>query len=142
MTAGVLGRLVLLVDGRRPPGVYAVAAGGILAGTLAAALRVRGLAAWHLDTTGVTTKAGFLARCADDLALPTWFGRNWDALVDVLRDLPVPAAGGVILWTGTASLDPDVLATALDVFGERSLDGPLDRPLSFVLTDPGAPSPL
>ncbi len=136
--SGTLGRLAVLVDGSRPAGVYAGAPDGALAGTLVAALRARGLAAWHLDTTGVATKHGFLASCGDDLSLPTWFGRNWDALVDALRDLPVPAAGGVIVWTGAASLDDDVRATALDVFGERALEGPR---LSVVLSGevPGVP---
>jgi hypothetical protein len=130
--SGGLDRLALLADGRRPPGVYVCPSAGALAGTLVAALRARGLASWHLDTTGVATKHGFLAHCGDDLALPTWFGRNWDALVDALRDLPVPPPGGVIVWTGAGALDDDVRTTALDVFAERSLDRP---PLSFVLTD-------
>jgi Barstar (barnase inhibitor) len=130
--SGELGRLALLADGRRPPGVYASPPDGALAGTLVAALRARGLAAWHLDTTGVATKHGFLAHCGDDLALPTWFGRNWDALVDALRDLPVPPPGGVILWTGAGSLGDEVRRTALDVFAERTLDRP---PLSIVLTE-------
>jgi hypothetical protein len=39
-----------------------------------------------LDLTGVEDKAGLMERCARDLALPGWFGRNWDALADVLTD--------------------------------------------------------
>ncbi|CAM5483145.1 Inosine-5'-monophosphate dehydrogenase [Streptomyces fumanus] len=31
-------------------------------------------------------KAGLMDRCARDLALPDWFGRNWDALADCLAD--------------------------------------------------------
>jgi hypothetical protein len=135
--SGVLGRLALLVDGRRPAGVYALARPAALPGTLVASLRARGLAAWHVDTGDVTSKPGFLARCADDLALPTWFGRNWDALVDVFRDLPVPPAGGVVVWTGADALDDDVRATALEIMAERTLDAP---PLSFVLV--GTRQPL
>lgn len=115
-----LGRLELVLDGRRPVGVYATALDGVLPGTTVAALRHRGAAVRHLDTTGVRTKEGFLSCCADDLELPTWFGRNWDALVDVLRDLPVT----LVVWSGAASLDDDVRATALDVFAERALDAP------------------
>lgn len=128
--SGVLGRLALLTDGRRPAGVYALPGSPALPGTLVAALRARGLSAWHLHTGDVTSKPGFLARCADDLALPTWFGRNWDALVDVFRDLPVPSAGGVVVWTGADALDDEVRATALEIMTERTLDAP---PLSFVL---------
>ncbi|SER18431.1 Barstar (barnase inhibitor) [Streptomyces sp. yr375] len=43
-----------------------------------------------LDLAGVADKAAFMDRCADALGLPDWFGRNWDALVDSLTDLPVP----------------------------------------------------
>lgn len=39
-----------------------------------------------LDLGGVTDKAGLMDRCARDLALPDWFGRNWDALADSLAD--------------------------------------------------------
>ncbi|MFD6414522.1 barstar family protein [Nocardia asteroides] len=39
-----------------------------------------------LDLDGVTDKAGLMERCARDLALPDWFGRNWDALADSLSD--------------------------------------------------------
>jgi Barstar (barnase inhibitor) len=122
--AGVLGRLAVLAGGRRPPGVYALGSPGALPGTLVAALRNRGVAAWHLDTSGAHTKAALLERCATDLALPAWFGRNWDALADALRDLPVPAAGGVVVWTGARSLDADVRATALEIVRERTLEAP------------------
>lgn len=123
-----LGRLEALLDGRRRAGVYATSLDGALPGTAVAALRARGLGVRHLDTTGVRTKEGVLATCADDLELPVWFGRNWDALVDVLRDLPA----SVILWSGAASLDDDVRDTVLDVFAERALDEP---PMWFVLVD-------
>ncbi len=39
-----------------------------------------------LDLDGVTDKAGLMDRCARDLDLPDWFGRNWDALADSLAD--------------------------------------------------------
>ncbi|KUJ68922.1 barnase inhibitor [Streptomyces albus subsp. albus] len=40
-----------------------------------------------LRLDGVSDKPGFLDRCARDLRLPDWFGRNWDALADCLADL-------------------------------------------------------
>ena len=118
MTA--LGRLSLLVDGRRPPGVYRAPPSPLLPATIAAALRARGTTVWVLDTRDVRDKAGFLDRCARDLALPSWFGRNWDALVDVLRE----RGPGVVLWCGASALADDVTSTAIDVFTERTQSAP------------------
>lgn len=59
-----------------------------------------------LDLAGVTGKAEFMERCARHLALPDWFGRNWDALHDCLTDpdwrLPGPAGdlGRVVVVSG------------------------------------------
>lgn len=48
-----------------------------------------------LDLTGVTDRRTFMDRCAAQLHLPDWFGRNWDALADCLTDLSwCPALGG------------------------------------------------
>ena len=115
-----LGRLAQVADGRRPSGVYRTYADA-LPGTLAAALRARGVASRVLDTTGVYDKAGFLARCATDLELPTWFGHNWDALADALRDLE---PGSVVLWHGADALDDDVRSTAVEIFTERAAQPP------------------
>jgi Barstar (barnase inhibitor) len=128
----VLGRLALLVDGRRPPGVYRVDTGA-LASTLAASLRARGLASWVLDTADVCDKARFLDRCAADLRLPAWFGHNWDALTDALRDLSSPA---VVLWHGADALDDDVRSTALEIFAERAAQPP---PFTVVLLGAAPP---
>ena len=127
------GRLGRLIDGRRPPGVYRVDGSGALPGTLAAAARPRGLAAWVLDTAGAPSKAAFLDRCAHALALPAWFGRNWDALTDALRDLRAPAGtGALVLWVHAGALEPEVLDVALDVFAGRTAVAP---PFSVVLLD-------
>ena len=40
--------------------------------------------------SGGVDKATVLDAFAADLDLPDWFGRNWDALLDALRDLEVP----------------------------------------------------
>ncbi len=48
-----------------------------------------------VDLDGVTDKAGLMDRCARALALPEWFGRNWDALVDSLADHTVWPEGAV-----------------------------------------------
>ncbi|MEU6979949.1 MULTISPECIES: barstar family protein [unclassified Streptomyces] len=74
-----------------------------------------------LDLYGVADKAAFMERCATALALPDWFGRNWDALADCLTDLPEPVALVVTGWQEYAGARPrewrlaqDVLASAVE----------------------------
>ncbi|QGZ47958.1 hypothetical protein GPZ77_05765 [Streptomyces sp. QHH-9511] len=76
-----------------------------------------------LDLHGVGDKAAFMDRCATALALPDWFGRNWDALADCLTDLPEPGPVALVVtgWQVYAEAHPlewrlaqDVFATAVD----------------------------
>ncbi|WP_405852542.1 barstar family protein [Streptomyces sp. NBC_00090] len=69
-----------------------------------------------LDLAGVTDKAALMDRCAVALALPAWFGRNWDALADCLTDLPEPVTLVVTGWQAYARTRPHEWATAQDVF--------------------------
>ncbi|MGC9541006.1 barstar family protein [Streptomyces sp. UG1] len=79
-----------------------------------------------LDLDGVTDKAGLMDRCARDLELPDWFGRNWDALVDSLSDRTVWPAGaverGLVVvvrnWQPYAKARPGEWGTAQDVFAD------------------------
>ncbi|MFJ3671668.1 barstar family protein [Streptomyces sp. NPDC090106] len=81
-----------------------------------------------LDLAGVGDKADLMDRCARDLSLPDWFGRNWDALADVLRDpgfWPEAAveAGIVVVvrnWERYAGARPEQWAVAREVFSEAS----------------------
>ncbi|MFJ8281599.1 barstar family protein [Streptomyces griseoviridis] len=97
-----------------------------------------------LDLDGVTDKAGFMDRVARALALPDWFGRNWDALADVLSDpgfWPEAAAGPGLLivvtgWRPYAAARPDEWAVAQDVLKEAA-----DRtPALAVELAPGGPT--
>jgi hypothetical protein len=49
-----------------------------------------------VDLAEAADKAAIMERFVDGLALPAWFGRNWDALSDSLRDLGWWTAG----WRG------------------------------------------
>ncbi|MEJ8655971.1 barstar family protein [Streptomyces sp. MS1.AVA.4] len=71
-----------------------------------------------LDLHGVTDKAAFMERCASDLELPAWFGRNWDALADCLTDLPGEEGTLVLVrrWQEYAAARPRDWQTAQDVF--------------------------
>ncbi|MFC9593645.1 barstar family protein [Streptomyces sp. NPDC056944] len=69
-----------------------------------------------LDLTGVVDKAALMDRCAGTLALPDWFGRNWDALADCLTDLPEPVTLVVTGWQEYARTRPREWGTAQEVF--------------------------
>ncbi|NEB05199.1 barstar family protein [Streptomyces sp. SID13726] len=93
-----------------------------------------------LDLDGVTDKADLMDRCARDLPLPDYFGRNWDALADVLSDPGVWSGdsedfGGsgdsgdgvdketvvvVRHWERYARTRPDEWETAREVFAQAS----------------------
>lgn len=89
-----------------------------------------------LDLDGVTDKAGLMDRCARDLRLPDWFGRNWDALADVLSDPGLWSGDGVGVdagvgvgeetivvvrhWERYAEARPEEWATAREVFAQAS----------------------
>ncbi|WP_326788946.1 barstar family protein [Streptomyces sp. NBC_00151] len=81
-------------------------------GPLAAVCRSAGWQVTELDLTGVLDKGAFMARCVRDLDLPEWFGRNWDALGDVLGDPDWgPASPGRLIvvtgWRPYARARPD-----------------------------------
>ena len=81
-----------------------------------------------LDLDGVTDKPGLMDRCARDLRLPDYFGRNWDALADVLCDPGLwseYAAGKETVvvvrnWRPYAKARPDEWGTAREVFSQAS----------------------
>lgn len=80
----------------------------------------QGWRCWVLDGTDVEDKHAFLDSCEEAFDLPDWFGRNWDALEESLRDLDVDGAKGVVVaWSGWgefAEADPKDFATAVDIW--------------------------
>lgn len=90
-----------------------------------AAAREAGQPCAVLDLAGVRDKAGFLEACAGQLGLPGWFGRNWDALADLLGDpesLPL-ADGGVLVvrgWRELAAASPGDWETARTLLGDSA----------------------
>lgn len=81
-----------------------------------------------LDLGGVTDKAGLMDRCARALALPDWFGRNWDALADSLADRELwpgeSVERGLLIvvrnWEAYAVARPGEWETAVEVFGQAA----------------------
>lgn len=81
-----------------------------------------------LDLTGVGDRQAFMDRCAADLNLPDWFGRNWDALADSLSDRSLWPEGaaerGLLVvvhgWRPYAEARPEEWGTAQEVFAEAA----------------------
>ncbi|MGW7366337.1 barstar family protein [Streptomyces sp. NPDC054841] len=87
-----------------------------------------------LDLHGVRDKTAFMERCAADLELPAWFGRNWDALADCLTDLPGEEGTLVLVcrWQEYARARPGEWETAQEVFAQ-AVDS-MPRQLAVLLT--------
>ena len=74
-----------------------------------------------VDLAGLSTKEQFLGALAERLNFPAYFGHNWDALVDCLRDLDEwlgPASTYVVeVWTHEAfsAAHPDLWNEFLDI---------------------------
>ena len=69
--------------------------------------------------SGGHDKEGVLDAFATDLELPDWFGRNWDALVDALRDLDAPRGVPIeLVWDRAAALrarDREAFDTVVEI---------------------------
>lgn len=66
---------------------------------LAAAATAAGLAVYRIDIAHAHDKQDFLALVAKAMQFPDWFGGNWDAFADCLKDLSwTKAAGGGKGW--------------------------------------------
>ena len=87
--------LTILFDGRAP-GIYRYA-GRVGNTALQRWAAARGWRAWQINGTNVTSKADLLSALKRAMHLPTWFGRNWDALDETLRDLEGQRAEGYLL---------------------------------------------
>jgi RNAse (barnase) inhibitor barstar len=81
--------------------------------------------AWiELPLRTVTNKKQFLAVCATQLKLPSYFGYNWDALADCVRDFSWWPSKGYVLHIADhetfAKASADDYQTALDVLKEAA----------------------
>jgi hypothetical protein len=83
-----------------------------------------GLAWMELPLQAVANKKQFLAVCAKQLKLPSYFGGNWDALADCMRDFNwLDSKGYVLHVTGIgkfATAADDDYQSALDVWREAA----------------------
>lgn len=93
----------------------------------------------HVGLAGAQDKEAMLERLAAALALPEWFGGNWDALEDCLTDLSWRAgAGHVILFRDQGELPADDLGVLLEVLAAAAEHWAARRlPFFAVFIDPG-----
>ncbi|MFE6844270.1 barstar family protein [Streptomyces sp. NPDC057686] len=90
---------------------------------LAPAVAAAEKAGWttlRVDLAGVRSKAELMRRWGAALAVPAWFGGNWDALADALIDLSwLPRAPGrlvaVTSWSSYAGARPGDWETLQEV---------------------------
>ena len=100
----------------------------------------------HLDGVAVETRQEFLVAVGRALAFPDTYGTNFDALADLLDDVPAPDAGvgGTVLlwdaWSGFARTDERWFSVALTVLRERCTD-PARSPFAVLLRGPGPELP-
>jgi Barstar (barnase inhibitor) len=91
-----------------------------------------------LDGRAITSKSELLTTLAKSLHFPTWFGHNWDALVDCLSDannraVASGARGLCIIWNSAsvlAALDAESVRTFADICSE--MVGETSAPLLLV----------
>ena len=68
-------------------------------------LRVAGFKIFEVDMNEISTKEQVLASIADAMCFPDYFGGNWDALEECLRDMEwSPASGYVLIVRNAESL--------------------------------------
>jgi RNAse (barnase) inhibitor barstar len=114
--------LAALLAGRRHPGIYHWH-GAFVVDDVRHTVEHAGWHFAHIDGWHGDTKAEFLTAVGEALHFPDYYGKNFDALDDCLRDVEAPDGHGtVLLWDGWgpfARHDERAFTTALDVLGHR-----------------------
>jgi RNAse (barnase) inhibitor barstar len=110
-----------LLTGRRKPGVHQWRADRREAARGATEAERAGHRVFWLDGAGVRDKRALLDLCSVEFSLPSYFGHNWDALQDSLKDLSwTPTTCGYLVvydhWQELADADPASYGTLLEIF--------------------------
>lgn len=90
--------------------------------SFAATAAEQGWRFFYLAGQGITSKRQFLQACAQAMEFPAYFGHNWDAFEECIRDLSwLPARGYLLLYDDVANFarhSPDEWATAAAILGD------------------------
>jgi len=98
-------------------GVYRVAR----ADAVVEAIKGSGLHLARLPLEAGEGKEAILRKLARELAFPSWFGGNWDALEDCLADLSWSSAvGHVLLVEGANAAAADDVGVLQDILGSTA----------------------
>jgi RNAse (barnase) inhibitor barstar len=129
-----------MAGGMVPGGIYRLA-GPVGVGSLVVGLVGAGVRVAALDGAAMGDREAVFDWFTRALDLPMWFGRNWDALVDVLGDLSWLGGRPVALvWRRFDAMPPALAATVsavIDAAVERRAGAEL--PPLYVLLPPGVP---
>lgn len=94
-------------------------------------LAEQSVACFELSATAIRGKDDLMNALAAALKFPDYFGRNWDAVLDCLRDLPdqIPGEGYVLfihdgpqLWRGAPELAGALVETWLSAAEDAAHD--------------------
>lgn len=135
--------LAAVLAGHQPPGVH-FWHGAFDVDDVRHTVEHAGWGFAHVDGwTGADTKAAFLAAVGQALHFPDYYGQNFDALADCLRDIGRGVDGVVLLWDGWSTLaraDERAFGIALGVLGAR-VDAERGVPFSVLLRGEGPEVP-
>jgi RNAse (barnase) inhibitor barstar len=100
------GRLGALTAGQVPPGRYRLDR-PLTVRAIRDELMVAGWGMRIVDGAAMVDRAALFDVFAVACDFPDWFGRNWDAFADCLRDLSwLPPAPLAVLWQRSGAVDP------------------------------------
>lgn len=76
-----------------------------------------------IEAGGARDKHTLLARIADALEFPQWFGHNWDALADCLSDLSwLPRQSGYVFLLDDCSAHTEAMPVLREIFEQACSD--------------------
>jgi RNAse (barnase) inhibitor barstar len=115
-------KVTALLTGVTPPGVYQWASRTQVK-TIQANAKVHGWHCVHINGRTIHDKTTFLQAFARAFHFPSYFGQNWDAFEECMRDLTwlAPAPGTLVLYDDVADFvnqDPDAGKVALAILQE------------------------
>ncbi len=89
--------LLPILNGKRAPGLYRFASRA-QPNRILADLTKCGWQGFHIDGSNVKDKASFLKTAGAAMHFPDYYGKNWDAFEECIRDLAwVPTEQGYVL---------------------------------------------